>query len=171
MKNNLLTIIILALLIVNIILTGIMMFSFMGTNKKTADLVSDIAAVLNLELGVGEEAEEEAIPMSKQVPWDIEGSMTIPLRSEDGKEHYIAFNVSFSLYTKGDGYKDYGEGIASYESLIKDAISSTVSKHTVDECRSGLDTTIRAEILTAVKGLFDKNEFIYKVAISEVKYQ
>ena len=39
MKNNLLTIIILALLVVNIILSGIMMISFMGTNKKTADLV------------------------------------------------------------------------------------------------------------------------------------
>lgn len=82
MKNNLLTIIILALLVVNIILSGIMMISFMGTNKKTADLVSDIAAVLNLELGVDEEEEEPMIPMSEQVPWAIEGAMTIPLQNE-----------------------------------------------------------------------------------------
>ena len=59
MKKNLLTIIVIALLIVNIVLTGIMMISMMGTNKKTADLVSDIAAVLNLELGVEEEEEVE----------------------------------------------------------------------------------------------------------------
>ena len=42
MKRNLLTVLILALLIVNIVLTTIMMISMMGTNKKTADLVSDI---------------------------------------------------------------------------------------------------------------------------------
>lgn len=180
MKNNLLTIIILALLIVNIILTGIMMISFMGTNKKTADLVSDIAAVLNLELGVEEEEEVVEIPMSQQTPWAMEGAMTIPLQSEQildengnvisTKEHYIMFNVSFSLYTKGDGYKDYGETFGDYESLIQDAINSTVSKHTIDECRNDFET-VREEMLEAVKGLFDKNEFIYKIAISEIKYQ
>ncbi len=180
MKNNLLTIIILALTIVNIILTGIMMISFMGTNKKTADLVSDIAAVLNLELGVSEEEEEAEIPMSQQTPWAMEGAMTIPLLSEQIldesgnvvsiKEHYIMFNVSFSLYTKGDGYKDYGAEFGNYESLIEDAINSVVSKHTIDECRNDFET-VRGEMLEAVRGLFDKNEFIYKIAISEIKYQ
>ena len=180
MKNNLLTIIILALLVVNIILSGIMMISFMGTNKKTADLVSDIAAVLNLELGVDEEEAEMAIPMSEQVPWAIEGAMTIPLQNEktydaegnviSTKEHYIAFNVSFSLYTKGEGYKDYGAEFGNYEALIKDAINSTVTMHTIDECRNDFDA-IRAEMLEAVKDLFDKNEFIYKIAISELKFQ
>lgn len=180
MKNNLLTIIILALLIVNIILSGIMMISFMGTNKKTADLVSDIAAVLNLELGVGEEEVEAEIPMSQQTPWALEGALTIPLQSEQvldesgnvvsSKEHYIMFNVSFSLYTKGDGYKDYGATFGDYETLIKDAINSTVSSHTIDECRNDFET-VREEMLEAVRGLFDKNEFIYKIAISEIKYQ
>lgn len=179
-QNNLLTIIILALLIVNIILSGIMMISFMGTNKKTADLVSDIAAVLQLELGVEAEEEEQEIPMSEQMPWAIEGALTIPLQNEkildkDGnvtgtKEHYIAFNVSFSLHTKGEGYKDYGAEFGNYESLIKDAINSTVSKHTIEECRDDFDS-IRNEMLEAVRQLFDKNEFIYKIAISELKYQ
>lgn len=179
-QNSLLTIIILALLVVNIILSGIMMISFMGTNKKTADLVSDIAAVLNLELGVDEEEEEKEVPMSEQMPWAIEGALTIPLQNEkifdeDGnvvstKEHYIAFNVSFSLYTEGEGYKDYGAEFGNYESLIKDAINSTVSKHSIEECREDFDA-IRAEMLEAVRQLFDKNEFIYKIAISELRYQ
>ncbi len=179
-QNNLLTIIILALLIVNIILSGIMMISFMGTNKKTADLVSDIAAVLNLELGVEAEGEEPEIPMSEQTPWAIEAPLTIPLQTEkvldeegnvvSTKDHYLKFNVSFSLYTEGEGYKDYGAAFGDYESLIKDAISSTVSKHTIDECRDDFDA-IRAEMLEAVRQLFDKNEFIYKIAISELKYQ
>ncbi len=180
MKKNLLTIIILALLIVNIVLTSIMMISMMGTNKKTADLVSDIAAVLNLELGVnGEEEAEVEIPMSQQAIWNLEGNMTIPLQSETivdasgnvtgNKDHYVMFSVSFSLDTKGEGYKEYGENIANYESMVKDAITQTVSKHTIDECRNDFDA-IRKDVLASVQALFDK-EFIYKVAINEIKFQ
>lgn len=49
MKKNLLSILILALLIVNIALTAVMMVSVIGTNSKTGELVSSIAAVMNLE--------------------------------------------------------------------------------------------------------------------------
>ena len=48
MKKNLISVIILALLIVNIVLTAIMMFSVTGASKKTAALVDDIAMVLDL---------------------------------------------------------------------------------------------------------------------------
>ena len=58
MKKNLISIIILALLIVNIVLTAIMMFSVTGASKKTAALVDNIATALDLELVSNEEAEE-----------------------------------------------------------------------------------------------------------------
>lgn len=177
MKKNLLSIIILALLIVNIVLTSIMMISMMGTNKKTADLVGDIAAVLSLELKGDKEVE---IPMSQQEFWNLEGNLTIPLQREvildaegnvtGSKDHYIQFAVSFSLDKEAEGYEEYGgENIAAYESVVKDAINKTVSKHTIEECRDDFET-IRAEILEDVQALFDK-DFIYKVAISELKFQ
>ena len=180
MKKNLFTIIIIALLIVNIVLTGIMMISMMGTNKKTADLVSDIAAVLNLELGVEEEEEVVEIPMSQQFIWNLTDKLEIPLQSEDivdvngnitgKKDHYIVFEtIAFSLDTKAKGYKEYGENIANYESMVRDAVTSTVSKHTIDDCRNDFDT-IRKDVLEAVRALFDE-EFIYNVAISGIKYQ
>lgn len=179
MKKNLFSIIIIALLVVNIVLTSIMMISMMGTNKKTADLVSDIAAILNLELGVGQEEEKVEIPMSQQFIWNLEGTMTIPLQSEavydaDGnvtgnKDHYVAFDISFALDMKGEGYKEYGENITNYESLVKDAVTATVSKHTIDECRNDFES-IKEEILVSVQDLFDK-EFVYKVAVNGIKYQ
>ena len=46
MKKNLISVIILALLIVNIVLTAIMMFSVTGASKKTAALVDNIATAL-----------------------------------------------------------------------------------------------------------------------------
>ena len=83
MKKNLISIVILALLIVNIVLTAIMMFSVTSTSRKTAALVDNIATALNLELsanGNGEDAEREPIPMSDTATYDISEQMTIPLK-------------------------------------------------------------------------------------------
>ena len=50
MKKNLLSVIILALLVVNIALTAVMMFSTISANKKTVALVDQIASILNMEV-------------------------------------------------------------------------------------------------------------------------
>ena len=172
MKKNLLSVLILALLIVNLILTTIMMVNVTQTNRKTAELVGNIVAVLNLELD--SMGTEEVVPMEQLEVYDLSAPMTIPLLSQDGKNHYIVCNISFSLNNKGEGYDDFGgEKFASYESLIKDAIEATVSQYTVEEVNDNEKfEVIREEILESVKALFvDKNEFIYKVAISERKTQ
>ena len=78
MKKNLLSVLILVLLIVNIALTTVMMLSVTGTNKKTAELVTSIATVLNLELYTpGGEAEAD-VPLEDTEAYDIEEIM-IPL--------------------------------------------------------------------------------------------
>ena len=48
MKKNLMTVLILALLIVNIALTGVMLVSIVGTNKKTAQLVDNITTAVEV---------------------------------------------------------------------------------------------------------------------------
>lgn len=177
MKKNILSIIILALLIVNIVLTSVMMFNVTSTNKKVADLVGNIATVMNLELTVpGQEVKEE-ISLKDTAFYAIANPMTMPLAAEitaDGqkKEGYLVCNVSFSLNTKHKDYKTYGsdEAMAEQEELIKDAINTIVSRHTSSELRAdaGLES-LKAEILAAVQELF-QSDFIYKVSISEVKY-
>ncbi|MDE7231622.1 MAG: flagellar basal body-associated protein FliL, partial [Lachnospiraceae bacterium] len=87
MKKNLISVIILALLIVNIVLTAIMMFSVTGASKKTAALVDDIATVLDLELASKEG--QPAVAMTDTETYSID-SMTVPLKKgeEDDKDHY-----------------------------------------------------------------------------------
>lgn len=169
MKKNLLSVLILALLVVNIVMTGIMMFSVMNTNNKTAALVGNVAAVLNLELKQPGEEEEKEIPISDVKPYAIEGAMTVPLKSDDGKDHYMMFNISLSMNSKHKDYKAYGETIGEYQEQIKDTINSVVMSHTESECRDNFEE-LKAEILAAVQDLF-KSDFIFQVAISEVKYQ
>ena len=170
MKKNLMTVLILALLVVNIVLTSVMLVSIVGTNKKTAQLVDNITTAMNLELTVpGDETTNVALTDTEV--YNIADSMTIPLKSEAGaKQDYIMFDVSLSINKKHKDYKTYGSSdtLASYENLIKDAITATVSAHTEDECREDMEG-LKEEILKSVQDLF-QSDFIYKVAISGVKF-
>ena len=62
MKKNLMTKLILALLVVNIVLTSVML-SIVGTNKKTAQLVDNITTAMNLELTVPGEEGTTNVPL------------------------------------------------------------------------------------------------------------
>lgn len=168
MKKNLLTVLIMALVIVNIVLTSIMMFSVMSTNRKTADLVMNIATAMNLELTIPGEEEEVVVSLEDTQVYAIEESLTIPLKSEGGKTTYMMFKIAFSMNMKHDDYKTYGETIADRQSLIKDAIGTVVMAHTESECRNDIEG-LKAEILKAVQNLF-QSDFIYNVAIDAVKF-
>lgn len=172
MKKNLLTVLILALLVVNIVLTSVLMFSVIGTNKKTNELVSNIATVMNLELTVPGEEEEVQISMKDTVVYSFSGPMTIPLMAdasaEGSKQSYIRFEAALSMDSKNKDYKEYGEDIDTRASLIKDAITSVVSTHTESECREDPEG-LKAEILEAVQNLF-QSDFIYQIALSEIQY-
>lgn len=173
MKKNLLSVIILALLIVNIILTAIMMFSVTGTSKKTAALVNDIASVLDLELeanGTDDADEAVVVAMEDMAVYDISETLTIPCKKgEDGKDHYYIADISLSMNTKDDGYKKYGATLSEKESIIKSEIFEVFSNHTLDEVLADTDA-IKTEILERIQNLFG-SEFIYKVSFSGTLYQ
>ena len=103
MKKNLLSIVILALLIVNLVLTSIMMFSVVSTNKKTGAVVADIASILKLELGTEEEQEVSSVSMEDTAFHDMEEELTIMLAKdpldEEAKEHFVLVQVSLSMDT------------------------------------------------------------------------
>ncbi|MDR2045092.1 MAG: flagellar basal body-associated FliL family protein [Clostridium sp.] len=170
MKKNLLTVLILGLLIVNIVLTSIMVVSVVGTNGKTAALVNDISAALNLELtGPLETAGTGDVPLEDIAEYAIGGAMTIPLRSTDGKDHYILFNIAFMLNSKHEDYKTYNETeLAKKENMITDRINSVVTAHTLEECKENIEG-LKAEILSSIQQLL-QSDVVFKVAISEVKF-
>ena len=107
MKKNLLSVLVLALVLVNVILSAVMMFSVLSTNKKTAALVNSEASILNLETEKTGGEEQQEVPMSDLAFWNLEGKMTIPLKNvegDDGKPHFIVLDgVAFSMNTKEKG--------------------------------------------------------------------
>lgn len=181
MKKNLISIGILALLIVNLVLTGIMMFSVMSTNKKTAALISDIATAINLELEPEKEQSEEAPTISIA---DVEtytiSDMTIPLKrgtvvKEDGstvtdtKDHFAMISVALSMNNKHVDYEAYGATLETKVDLIKGQINNVVSQYTIDEAKSN-SQQICQEILAKIQSLYN-SDFIFDVTFSSALYQ
>lgn len=171
MKKNLISIVILALLVVNIVLSSITLFSVSGTNRKTAALVTDIAAAINLDLGgqTEEEKQEVTVSMADVVTYDIT-DLTVPLKKgeNDEKEHYAMLSVTLSMNSKDKDYKTYGD-LSARESLIKGEINDAVSQHTADEAREN-SHAIEEEILQRVQAMFD-SQFIYDVTFSSILIQ
>ncbi len=171
MKKNILSILILALLIVNIVLTAIMMFSVMGMTKKTSALVTDIASIVKIDMASGSEEEPAAsVPMSDIAVYELPESMTIPLKmGEDGTQHYALVSVSLSMNTKDADYKTYGATIAEKQSLIQNEIVNVFGEHTMEEAQSNQDA-LKQEMTAKLQTLYD-SKFIFGVNFSDIKFQ
>ena len=164
MKRNLVSIIILALLVVNIVLSAIMMVSVSSASKKTASLVADISALVGIEVnGLPQSELTQSVSMADTAVHNVEGELTIPLKKgEDGNDHYAVGSVSLSLDTKHKDYKNYAETMADMDGIIKDIVFEVMGNYTVDEARSNSET-IKAEILAKLQERFDST-FIYSVS-------
>lgn len=171
MKKNLLSVLILALLLVNVILTAVTMFSVTSTNKKTATIVNQIASVLQLELSTnGTDEAARTVSIEDTVTHDIEEEMTIPLKTgEDGEKHFALVSITLSMDKTSKGYKSYGENIGDNESLLKGEIIDAFKKYTIEEVEAD-DSVVIQDILERFQKMFD-SDFIYKVSFRSVMYQ
>ncbi len=168
MKRNLLSIIILALLVVNIVLSAIMMVTVSSASRKTAALVADISTIIGLEIDglPASDVGASSVAMADTAVYNITDEMTIPLKNdEDGTAHYAVGNVSLSLNKTHDDYKTYNEEtLATSEGIVKDIIYSVLGSHTVEEARSNSEQ-IKSEILVKIQEKF-ASEVIYGVSFN-----
>ena len=171
MKKNLLSILILALLIVNLVFSTVIMISVTSTNKKTAAVIGDIAKILNLELESGKAGEEVAeVSIDDTAVYDIADQMTIPLKKgADGKDHFALVSVTLAMDMNHDDYETYGaaEAMAAKESLIKGLIVEAFGDYTMEQIQADNGDAVREDILKRIQTMFD-SEFIYKVTFRDI---
>lgn len=172
MKKNLLSILILALVLVNLVLNIVMIFSVFPAAKKTNNMITQICSILDIELAQ-DEKENKKVSMDDLEVYELsEGeTMTMSLKGgEDGKAHYLVTAVSISMNKKSSGYKKYGgDKISEKESIIKGEISNVISSYTMEECQ--VDTaSVRSQIVKNLQEMFE-SDFIVDVTFSEPIYQ
>lgn len=176
MKKNLVSILILALLVVNLVLTSVLMFATMGSVKKTSALVTNIAGVLNIELEGSKDdggETEVKVEMVDTEFHDIPGDgtdLTIALKKgEDGKDHYALVSATLWVNTKHEDYSTFGASIS--DSAIKSIIIDVISAHTIDDMKDPTTKdAVLGEILTQIQNTYDST-FIYKVVLNKALYQ
>lgn len=171
MKKNLLSLVILSLLVVNIVLTAVMLFSVLSTNKKTAAIVTDIAGILQLELNSSTDGAGAVSIADTQVHAIAEQTIALVKEEGDTKDHFAVVSISLSINTKHEDYASYGEDIVNKEDLIKSEIISVVSSYTATEARiPEVQARMCDEILERVQNLYGST-FIYKVTFSNIIVQ
>jgi len=171
MKKNLMTVVILALLIVNLALTGIIMFFTVSANQKTIALVNDIASVLDIELNNGTEGEAEAVVSIEDTSvYNIEDAMTIALKPDaDGTDHYALVSVSFSLNMTDPDYETYEPMMSEKESKIKSEIIDVIGAYTKEEAMSD-EAGLEEAILARIQAMFN-SKFVYEAYFRDIKFQ
>lgn len=170
MKKNLMSVLILALILANLILTAIIMISIVPQTRKANELITKVCAAIDLDLESAKKDGEINVPMEQIEEVKIANGepMTINLKSTGTKEHVAVMSVSLAVDTKNEDYKS-AETISAKEGLIKDEIIKIVSSHTIEEVKE--DTTgVQKEILKSLRKMFG-SDFIVSVAFSNFTYQ
>jgi flagellar FliL protein len=172
MKRNLISVIILAFSIINFILLAVIVFTVVPTNKKTANLITDIASIINLTLENGNgEAATGTVAISDISPYELANENTVTLKTgEDGHVHYAVIKVMISMNTTSEDYKTYDPsaetGIGSKSSIIESTVQDIVGSHSYEECAANKEA-VRQECVEAVKKLFNNSDVIYDVSFSK----
>lgn len=171
MKKNLISVLILALVLVNLVLTGILTITILPQTKKANELVTKVCNAIDLELESGDGRTEANIPMEQITTYKVSEKMTINLKKDaDGTDHYAVLSVSVSQNNKHEDFKTYGgEKMAEKEDIVKDTIINVISQYTMEEFNADRQA-VKDEILDELQAKFD-SDFIIAVNFSDVTVQ
>ncbi|MFV0342269.1 MAG: flagellar basal body-associated FliL family protein [Anaerocolumna sp.] len=166
MKKNLLTILILALGVLNMILTAVIVFAVVPTTMRTNALISKVASTIELELEGANSEDTDKINIADIENYNIEEKMTINLKNSpnDSKSHYASVTVSLSVNKKAEDYSKLSESIASNENAIKEIVRDEFINYTKEEVTNNdYKEKIKSNILLKIQEYFD-SDFIVGIS-------
>ena len=170
MKKNLITVITLALVVVNLVLTVILTITILPETKKANELITKVCSAIDLDLESGSATSNANIPIDQIEVYDIEDQQTINLKSSgDGKDHFAMITVSISMDKKNKDYKDLQPEVEKKVELIKGEINNIVSQYTIDEIKNN-QSAVQNEILKDLQKMFG-SDFIVAVGFPTAQYQ
>lgn len=166
MKKNLMTLIILALVVVNLILTAVMMFVTIPQTQKANEMIAKVCEAIDLELNSGAATGLSNLPVDRLETYDVAAgeSMTVNLKGGG----YALVSLCISVDNESETYAEK-EGVAylsSKESIIKGSIIEIVGNYTKEEL-SESRSSMEAELLKTLKKTFGAD---YVVGISFTKF-
>ena len=173
MKKNLISVIILALVFANVVLSGLMVFSILPETQKANKLIEQVSSAIDLELKNGSGASVTDVPIENVETYQLKDgdktTMTINLaKGSDGKSHFAVLGISLSLDKTSEGYKKYGPAALDEKStIVLNDINVIVRKYTIEQFNADTDAVKKA-ILKDIQDMFGK-DFVIGVNFSTVQ--
>lgn len=163
MKKNILTIVIMAATVINLVLSAILVFTVMPAMNKTSNLVDKVASVIDLEIEDAEDGMDDYV-ISDLKTYEIayDSSVKINLQKEaDGTNHYALLDgITVSFNSEADDYKDISGLIAEEDIYVQDIVKETIGEYTMSDIT---EARVKTE---AVKKLQEKYDTKCIVSIS-----
>ncbi len=165
MKKNILTIIIMAVTLVNTVLIAILIFAIVPTSNKTMKLIDRVNTIVDLELE-SPEGNLAEISLSDIVAYNISDKLTLNLKSDDGENHYAILKVSLSMNSKNEDYETLSLKIQENENAIKEIVSDEFGKYTKEEVMTNKNL-IKDQIIVRIQEYF-RSDFIINVSFGDL---
>ncbi|MBE5944823.1 MAG: hypothetical protein E7258_07895 [Lachnospiraceae bacterium] len=165
MKKNLITVIILAICIINLVFNILLVFVFMPSATKTNKLITDIAAVLDLEIASLNGSSSGEFDVSNLAAFQLEQGNPINLASDGSDEqHVVQYGLTINLDKTAADYSKTEANLNASTALIYDTTRDIIAKYTYEQVIDvEVQRQIKEEILVALKDLFSTS-CIYSVS-------
>uniref|UniRef100_UPI0040561027 flagellar basal body-associated FliL family protein n=1 Tax=Agathobacter sp. TaxID=2021311 RepID=UPI0040561027 len=172
MKKNLLSVVILALVVANVILSGIIVFTLVPQTKQANNLITKVCEAIDLEINSGAATGLSNLPVKQITPYAINAGETITTnlaKGEDGEVHYVVFSVSLNLNNESDEYKENTTtSLTEKESIILDTVNGIARNYSLEALnQEGGVELMKKEMLKELQNMFGA-DFI--VGISYPKF-
>ena len=171
MKKSMLNVIILALVLVNLVLTVILTFSLVSTNKKTNSLINKVAQIIDLDVagGVSNNNSSTGSGIENVSYIDIKNNDSTDIivsYVDNGKTRYAVLSVSVGLNSKAKDYSTVSTPVDNGMKVLVNKITNEANKYTYSTI-SANKSTMETDLLKEFQELF-KTETIQSVLINIV---
>ena len=135
MKKSMLNVIILALVLVNLVLTVILTFSLVSTNKKTNSLINKVAQIIDLDVagGVSNNNSSTGSGIENVSYIDIKNNDSTDIivsYVDNGKTRYAVLSVSVGLNSKAKDYSTVSTSVDNGMKVLVNKITNEANKYT-----------------------------------------
>lgn len=166
MKKNMLSIIILAVGILNVILGAVIVFAVVPTATRTNNLITKVASAIDLELASSSDSENQ-VKIEDMETYPIDNiKMTLKRDENDTKNHYAQVSVSLSINMKSEDYEKYKPTVEQNQIRIKEIISDEFGKYTAASVMDNKEN-IKSEILRRLQEELYNSDFIVGLSLGE----
>ena len=126
------TVIILALVFANFVLTAIMMFTIVPTTQKANELITRVCEAIDLELNSGAATGLNNLPIDQIATYRVNAGEKMTINLAD--DHFALVAVALSINKESERYKEGNTAILTeQDDIIKNTINQIIRQYTKDE--------------------------------------